>query len=65
MKRRIPTIRHALPCSIPRCKEPPHELVYVPKGCACLADPLQALCPQHLISMMPIGAVYTLARIRP
>ena len=38
----------AIPCRFfPACSDPAEAIWYVPKGCICWADPIQALCGQH------------------
>lgn len=45
-----------LPCRL--CDAPATGIVYAPLGCACAPDPVQALCPQHLLSAEPIRGMW-------
>lgn len=40
----IPPCRHA----VAGCESPASVVVYLPDGCYCWPDPVQALCRQHL-----------------
>lgn len=46
------------------CTWPAAEVVYVPEGCICWSDPVQALCEQHLITLESIGPVTLIADLR-
>lgn len=37
--------------------ENPIGIYHVPDGCICWADPIQALCPQHLLTAESIGPI--------
>jgi hypothetical protein len=38
-------------------------LYYIPEGCNCFPDPIQALCEQHFITCHSTGPIETIARI--
>lgn len=42
-----PTIVAVLPCRF-GCREPAAAIVHYPAACICFADPVQALCRQHV-----------------
>jgi hypothetical protein len=46
------------------CRSPAAEIVYVPEGCICWRDPVQALCEQHLITLETSGPAATLLDLR-
>lgn len=52
-----------VPCRF-GCREPAAEIVYVPEGCICWPDPVQALCEQHLITLESTGPTRTLLDLR-
>lgn len=42
-----PVVRATLPCRF-GCREPAAAIVHYPAACICFADPVQALCRQHV-----------------
>lgn len=40
------------------CEEPPAAIVYLPGGCACFPDTVQALCAQHIASCSPVDGIH-------
>jgi hypothetical protein len=45
----IPAVIVGIPCRFAErgCKSPAIGLYYIPLGCLCWPDPVQALCAQH------------------
>lgn len=43
----------------------PVVIVYAPEGCICWADPVQALCAQHLAKIESVGTVTILVKAIP
>jgi hypothetical protein len=58
------TIRPEIPCRF-GCKAPAAAIVYVPEGCICWRDPVQALCEQHLVTMESTGPSFLILDLRP
>ena len=54
-----------IPCHFAElgCKSPAAEIVYVPEGCICWPDPVQALCEQHLLTLETTGPTTTIVRL--
>ena len=52
-----------LPCRFSRigCQSPATVILYVPEGCHCWKDPVQALCDQHYITAESPGPIMVLA----
>lgn len=46
------------------CQSPAVEIVYVPEGCLCFEDPVQALCEQHLVTLESTGPSTTIVDLR-
>lgn len=42
------------------CKDPAYAVFYMPDGCVCYKDPVQALCQQHIATMETIGSALLL-----
>lgn len=41
-------LKYNIPCRFhPRCSDIATAIYYVPQGCICWDDPVQALCNQH------------------
>lgn len=55
-----------IPCRFAEigCASPAAEIVYVPAGCICWPDPVQALCEQHLLTLETAGPTSTLLDMR-
>lgn len=51
----------AIPCRH-RCPHHAVGLYYVPEGCNCFPDPVQALCEQHFIKLHSAGPITTIVR---
>ena len=45
-----------LPCRF-GCHEPAVGLFWLPRGCVCYPDQIQALCAQHAISAEPLESM--------
>ena len=50
----------AIPCRHPMCRSNAVGIYYVPEGCNCFEDPVQALCEQHFIKLHSTGAISTI-----
>jgi len=53
-----------IPCRF-GCKDPAAVIVYLPEGCICWRDPVQALCQQHLVNMESTGPAFLIVDLRP
>ena len=45
------------------CQSPARAVYYVPQGCWCWPDPVQALCPQHALSVESTGPIELIASL--
>ena len=45
------------------CKHPAVAVYYLPAGCVCWKDPVQALCWQHVEKATDIGGMTKLAQL--
>lgn len=49
-----------------RCRfgcEGPVGIYHVPRGCVCWDDPVQALCPQHVVTAESAGPITALVAL--
>lgn len=46
------------------CKDPAAGIYYVPNGCICWPDPVQALCAQHIETAESVGPLYCIVSFR-
>jgi hypothetical protein len=54
----------AVPCRHERCQSHAVGIYYVPEGCNCFPDPVQALCEQHFIKLHSTGPITTIVSWR-
>jgi dCTP deaminase len=52
-----------VPCRF-GCRAPAVGIFYVPEGCICWPDPVQALCAQHVVTAESIGPVREIVSFR-
>ena len=45
-----------IPCRF-GCRSPAVGIYYMPRGCICWPDPIQALCMQHFVTAESVGPV--------
>ena len=55
------TILFHPPCRF-GCKSPSIGIYYVPEGCICWPDPVQALCAQHFINAESEGHIICIVK---
>lgn len=55
-----------IPCRFAEkgCRSPAAEVIYVPNGCLCWPDPVQALCEQHLETVESDGPARLIYNLR-
>jgi hypothetical protein len=55
-----------IPCRFAEkgCQSEAAEVIYVPQGCHCWPDPVQALCEQHLITAESDGPITLVKDLR-
>lgn len=59
------TMNEALIKSV-KCRhgcDDPCGIYYVPDGCNCFSDPIQALCAQHLVKLPDVPCIWLVKRI--
>jgi hypothetical protein len=51
-----------IPCRFAEkgCRSPAASILYVPQGCHCWPDPVQALCHQHIETCESSGPITTI-----